>query len=87
MIKVVPTGYGFVKASPSSRTPLTRTAEQLSAAVAVPTAATPSSGQVRRIVRSTRAGGMDVTTLAALVALVAICASFARRAFRAVASP
>jgi hypothetical protein len=50
-------------------------------------AAAPTGAMTRRIVRSTHAGGMDVTALAALIALVAICASFGRRAFRAVASP
>jgi hypothetical protein len=75
-------GLGGVMAS-GSRAPVGPTDR----AVATPTAATPTAGATRRIVRSTRAGGMDVTTLAALIALVAIFASLARRAFRAAASP
>jgi hypothetical protein len=75
-------GLGGVMAS-GSRAPVGPTDR----AVAMPTAATPTAGATRRIVRSTRAGGMDVTTLAALIALVAIFASLARRAFRAAASP
>jgi hypothetical protein len=48
----------------------------------------PAMARTAQIVRrTTRAGGMDVTPLAALVALATIAATLARRAFHAIASP
>ena len=48
---------------------------------------TDAGGEIRRVRRTTAAAGMDLTTLAALLALAAIFSSLARRAFRAVANP
>ena len=56
-------------------------------AVVEPVTVSAGGGELRRVRRTSSAGTLDVTWLAASIALLAVFASLARRAFHAVASP
>jgi hypothetical protein len=78
-----PDSEAITPPNPSESGPLS----SLGSGVAPDTSGTAAGAVTRRIVRTTRARGMDVSTLAGLIALAAIFGSLARRAFRAAASP